>query len=208
MSKPELSAMLTTFAAVAAANAGALSLDPAEITAINTQKTDLTNSLNDQLTAQAAASGAVAACSQELEDAVALLSRYNAEFKANPAVSDELIAQLGLPPRSQGGGSIPVYVPINLAALGCSNGVNSLRWKSNGNASGTTYIIECAYDGTQDFDMIDAVTVLKYDHEDQVPGRQAEYRVIAKRTAERSAPSNTAIVYSGGGGEQLTLEAA
>lgn len=208
MSKPELVGMMTTFASVAAANTGALGLDPAEVTAINTQKTDYTTAFNDQLAAQAAASGTVAACDQEKADTIALLSRYNAEFKANPAVSDELIAQLGLPPRNQGGGSIPVYVPTNLSALGCSNGVNSLRWEANGNAQGTTYLIECAYDGTQDWEIVDASTVLRYDHEDQTPGRPVEYRVSAKRSSVRSAPSNTASIYSGGGSSSLTLQAA
>lgn len=208
MSKPELVGMVTTFASVAAANASQLSLDPAEITGINTQKTDFTNAVNDQLAAQAASAGAVAAANQEKADTVALLSQYNAEFKANPAVSDELIAQLGLPPRNHGGGSIPVYVPANLSALGCSNGVNALRWEANGNAQGTTYLIECAYDGTQDWEIVDASTVLKYDHEGQTPGRPAEYRVSAKRSSDRSAPSNTASIYSGGGGSALTLRAA
>lgn len=209
MSKPELRVMFNTLSTVAAANTGALGLSPAQLTEIQNQNTLFATSVTDQQNAQAAARGAVADCTTERADSIELIGRYAAMWKANPAVSDELIAQLGLPPRNQGGDHLPVFAPADLAALGCSNGVNSLKWNRNGNFSGVSYVIEAAYDGTTDWEIVDVSSLTKFDHADQVPGREVAYRVYARRRNIESAPSNTAIVYlSGGGGEALTMQAA
>jgi hypothetical protein len=208
MSKSELRVMMQAFASVAAANAATLGLNPANVTEINNQQTLYAATVTEQQNAQAAARGAVADCTAEKADTIELIGRYAAIFKANPAVSDELIAQLGLPPRNNGGDHLPVYDPANLAATGCSNGVNKLNWERNGNFPGVTYLIEAAYDGTTDWELIDAVSKTRYEHTDQTPGREVSYRVFAKRRNLKSGPSNTATIYLGGGGQALTLRAA
>lgn len=203
MSKAELRAMMQTFTTVATANATPLGLSPAQISEIGGQNTLFNTSLNDQTAAQATARGAVADCTTERSDTIDLISRFAAIFKANPAISDELIAQLGLPPRNQGGDHLPVYDPTNLSALGCSNGVNELKWNKNGNFAGVTYVIEAAYDGTTDFEIIDLSTTTKFEHFDQTPGREVVYRVFARRRNIRSGYSNTAVIYAGGGQQAL-----
>ncbi|MBL8066157.1 MAG: fibronectin type III domain-containing protein [Chthonomonadaceae bacterium] len=208
MSKSELRTMMQTFTTVATANAAALGLSPAQITEIGGQNTLFNTSLNDQTAAQAAAKGAVADCTLEKGDTVNLLRRFNAIFKANPAVSDELLDQLGLPPRNQGGDHLPVFAPTNLAALGCSNGVNSLTWNNGGNFPGVNYVVEASLDKGASWDIIDVVTTTKMEHFDQTPGVEISYRVYAKRRNIKSAPSNVAIIYQSGGGQNLSLKVA
>lgn len=203
MNKPELRTMMQTFTTVATANSATLGLSPGQVTEISGQNTLFNTSLNDQVAAQATARGAVTDCTNERTDTIELIGRFSAMFKANPAVTDELIAQLGLPPRNQGGDHLPVYDPTNLSALGCSNGVNQLKWNKNGNLAGVTYVIEAAYDGSTDFEIVDLSTSTKFEHFDQTPGREVVYRVFARRRNIRSGYSNTAVIYAGGGQQAL-----
>lgn len=208
MTKSELRTMMQTFTTVATANSAALGLTPGNLTEISGQNTLYNTSLNDQTAAQAVAKGAVADCTLEKKDTVDLLSKFNAIFKANPAVTDELIDQLGLPPRSDGGDHLPVFVPTNLAGMGCSNGVNSLKWANGGNAKGVNYVVEASYDNGGTWEIVDVVTTIKMDHYDQTPGQPVSYRVYAKRRNLKSAPSNVATIYQSGGGQALNLQAA
>jgi len=207
LSKPELRTMMQNFTTVATANSVVLGLTPGQVLEIGGQNTLFNTSLNDQTAAQAAARGAVSDCTTERNDTVDLLSRFNGIFKANMAVSNELLALLGLPPRNQGGDHLPVFAPTNLAGLGCSNGVNALTWERNGNFPGVNYVVEAAYDGGTVWEIIDVVPTTKMDHFDQTPGREVAYRVYAKRRNIKSPPSNTAIIYQGGG-QNLMLKVA
>lgn len=193
--KSQFGAWITNFQTVAAANAAALGLDPAELTSISDAKTQFNNAFAAQEAARAASIGATGLADQEWRQALDLVAAFNAQFQAIPGISPELLGELGLNVPGGGGGSVPVYTPSDLSALGCSNGVNSLKWKRNGNEGGTVYVIEAAYDGTNDWQIVDNATRTKYDHTGQEPGRFVRYRVTAQRGTTKSNPSGTASVY-------------
>lgn len=195
--KSNFGAWMANFQTVAAANATALGLDTAELLEISTAKSQYEAAFANQESARAAAKGATALCDQEWGDALATVSKFNAMIQAIPGISPELLGELGLNVPG-GGGSIPVFSPTNLSALGCSNGVNTLKWDRNGNESGGTYVIEAAYDGTNTWQIVDTSTRTKFDHTNQEPGRFVRYRVYAQRGQSKSNPSGTASVYDPG----------
>jgi hypothetical protein len=204
--KAQFGPWMTNFSTVCAANALALGMDPGELNEVSTAATQFNAAYLAQEAARAAAIGATALADQEWAEAKAIVGKYNAMFQAIPGISPELLGELGLTV-PDGGGTIPVYVPTDLSALGCSNGVNTLRWKRNGNESGTIYVIEAAYDGTNDWQIVDNSTRPKFDHANQEPGRFVRYRVYAQRGATKSAPSGTASVYDPAGTTALSLAA-
>ena len=195
--KSQFQAWMANFQSVAAQNALPLQLDPAELSELATTNTQFAAAFNAQETARAAAKGATAFCDQEWNEALAVVSKYNALFQAIPGISPDLLGELGLTVPG-GGGTVPVYSPTNLSALGCSNGVNTLKWDRNSNESGTTYVIEAAYNGTNTWQIVDTATRTKFDHTDQTPGQFVRYRVYAKRGQTKSNPSGTASVYDPG----------
>lgn len=205
--KSQFGAWITNFQTVAAANATALGLDPAELTSISDATTEFNNSFAAQETARAAAIGATALADQGWRQALDLVASFNAQFQAIPGISPELLAELGLSVPGGGGGTVPVYAPSDLSALGCSDGINTLKWNRNGNESGTVYVIEAAYDGTSDWQIVDNSTRIRYSHSGQEPGRFVRYRVIAQRGATKSGPSNTAAVYDPSQGASLGIAA-
>lgn len=192
--KSNFGAWMANFNSVAAANALDLGLSAGELTEISTTNTSFANAFSNQEAMKDAAKGAIALCDQEWSDALLVVGKYNAQFQAIPGISPELLGQLGLTVPS-GGGTVPVFDPIDLSAIGSSNGVNSLRWKRNGNQSGTVYVIEVSYGNSLSWQIVDTTTRKKFDHPDQTPGNFVRYRVIARRGTTSSNPSNTASVY-------------
>lgn len=193
--KYQFAPWMQNFVTVATANAVALSLDPTEVAEITTANTNFSSSLDAQEAARAQSLGATAFCDAKWEAALAIVSKYNAQFQAIPNISPELLGDLGLTVPGGGGGTIPVYAPTELSALGTSNGINSLKWKRNGNASGTIYVIEAAYGDGGEWQMVANSTRTRFDHSGQTPGQFVRYRVSAQRGSLVSAPSNTASVY-------------
>ncbi|MGE0000752.1 MAG: hypothetical protein AB7F50_03170 [Fimbriimonadaceae bacterium] len=204
--KVEFGPWISNFSTVCAANAAALELNPAELTEISTATSQFNAAITAQQTARANAIGATALSDLEWAEAKAVVGKFNAMFQAIPGISPELLGELGLTVPG-GGGSVPVYMPSELSALGCSNGVNTLRWQRNGNETGTIYVVEAAYDGTSDWQIVDNVTRTRFDHADQEPGRFVRYRVFAQRGSTKSAPSGTASVYDPGNSNSLSLAA-
>ncbi|MBS1712734.1 MAG: fibronectin type III domain-containing protein [Armatimonadetes bacterium] len=201
--KTQFQAWMANFQSVAAAHAAALRLDADELLELSTTNTRFAASFDAQETAHAAAKGATALCDQERSEALAVVAKYNAQFHAIPGISPDLLGELGLTVPGGGSGTIPVFTPLDLSATGSSNGVNSLKWKRNGNVSGTMYVIEASYDGTNTWAIVDTSTRTKFEHADQVPGRFVRYRVYAKRGQKKSNPSGTASVYDPGQGLSL-----
>lgn len=190
------------FYQVATVNAAVLDLDPAELSSIDAARDAYVFALDNVAAARALSMGATATKNTEKGDLLDIVSLFANQFQSNPAVSDELIAELGLVVRGEGGGTVPLYPADGLTATGCSNGVNALKWQANGNEPGTTYLIQAAYDGTTDWEYVDVTTKTRYDDGDQTPGRSVLYRIIAKRSDDQAPPSNVAALYSGGGTAQ------
>lgn len=188
---------MANFNTVCAANPVPLGLDPAELTEISNADSQFSSAFTAQEAAKNTADGAIALCTQEWEEAKAVVAKYNAQFQAIPGISPLLLGQLGLNVPSTPG-AIPVYEPINLSAFGSSNGVNALKWNQNGNETGTTYVIEVSYGESNTWAIVDSTTRAKFNHVGQTPGVFTRYRVYAQRGETKSTPSGTASVYDPG----------
>lgn len=148
-----------------------------------------------QVTARAALIGATAASDDVWRLATAVAAKYNPVFQAMPDLSPELIASLGLKLPSRRRTAVPLRRPKDLSAFGSSNGTNSLRWDRNGSGRGAVYVIDSAYDGSGDREVVDIATRPKYEHRRQTPDRAVVYRVYTQRGQPKSGPSGTASVY-------------
>jgi hypothetical protein len=193
--KAEFDVWFTNFAAVCTTNAATLKLDPAELATITAAKTGYHNALLAQEAARDAARGATFTCDEQWGSSLELLSTLNQQFQADPDVSGELLNELGLNVR-RSPSPVPVTPPSNVAAWGDSTGTNTVEWTSNGNTTGTLYIVQAAYDGTEEWTTIDQTSVVRYEHVGQTPGRFVRYRVYAQRGRRKSGLSNTASVYA------------
>jgi len=90
--------------------------------------------------------------------------------------------------------SIPIPV-IGLAAFGGGDGVNHLRWDTNGNKPGTHYNIEAKIGDSQYWVMVGHTAAKRWKHKGQTPGVRIVYRICSQRGQLISTPSNLAIVY-------------
>lgn len=186
------------FYTVCSANAATLGLDLAELTSIDTARDQYVAALDNVAVARAMGLGATATKNTEKASLLDTIAVFANQFQSNPGVSQELIAELGLTVRGTGGGSVPLYPASGLTAVGCSDGLNRLKWAANGNESGTTYVIEAAFDGSVNWEYVDVSTSTRFDHTGQTPGRAVVYRIVATRSGFKAPPSNEAALYTGG----------
>lgn len=195
---------LENFAAVCDANNTTLGLSPTEVTTIEGYSTTFNGAMNNVAQTKASFQGAVSgknANRRTITTAVRALAR---EFKANPAISAELLRQLGIVSDNSAG---PVRTVTGLTATGCSNGVNELKWNRNGNSPVTSFVIEYALGLSNDWNFAGVTTKTTFDHENQTPGVFLRYRVISNRAGQTSAPSDPVSIYTNGNDGALSLAA-
>jgi hypothetical protein len=197
---------VTTFATVASANALPLGLSLPQVGAITAAATDFTAAYNASEASKATTKGLVAAKDSVRSSSEAVIRSFAKQFLANPDVSPALKGQLGLNVNPTPLG--PVAVPTDLSATGFGNGTNQLKWKRNGNASGTIFTVEAKIGSATEFSLLSVTTTTKFSHMGQTPGTQVVYRVTAQRGGVVSGPSNEAVVYSNSEAEALNLELA
>ncbi|MEQ1823070.1 MAG: hypothetical protein ABL949_11210 [Fimbriimonadaceae bacterium] len=145
------------------------------------------------VTAKAAARGAVSKKDTQRAKSEATYRKFSKIFLANPALTPELLSDLGMKVNPAPSG--PVVPVQNLSAVGTSDGVNTLNWKRNGNANGTVFSIAAQIGGSATWTVIGSTTKVRYAHTGVTPSVQMIYRVTAQRGNSVGKPSNTAIVY-------------
>lgn len=123
------------------------------------------------------------------------VSLFNKAVKAIEGLGSNIIEEMGLNVNEGNFGNVQPSAPLDLVVTGTSDGTNSLKWKRNGNRSGTMFIIEAKIGDSNDWVIIDAVTGASYKHKNQIPGVKIQYRVKAKRGDFDSGYTNTAVVY-------------
>ena len=195
LSPEDLSKLLGTFIPVANANLPALGMTAADITLLQSQKTDVDARTVAQKAAQDAAKAATINLANAVKSAKANLSTRNRLITANPAIANTLKVQLGLTvPDNTPSDNTPV-APIDLTVTGTPAGVNTLRWKRGTNKPGVQYVVEAKTDGAATWVLVDAVTATRFDHVNQTPGLPVVYRVRARRRGVVSAASNETTIY-------------
>ena len=172
-----------------------LGLSQAQVDQLTTYQADFDTALDQHIDAQLAAKTATG-LKNDTRKLYEKDIRNTATFvQGNPAVTNELKQDLGLPIHDT---TPSVVVPVqaaDLTAEGTQSGTNVLDWKSGGNKPGTIYVIEKKFKDDPDFSYVDVSTATKYNHKGQTPGVFMLYRIIAKRGDVLSEPSNEASVY-------------
>jgi hypothetical protein len=191
----EAAAKMAAVLAALAAVPGDFGVVAADIAPLQSEVTAFVDALNESDASKAAANIAV----KHKDDLRAAVEKPFRELvqriQVSPTVTDAHRATAGIPIRdSVRTFSAPVQ-PIDLVATATPGGVNALKWKAGGNASGVQYVVEAKTGGVGDFVLVDVTNATTYKHVGRTPGQREEYRVRARRGSATSAPSNVAAVY-------------
>lgn len=181
-----------------------LDLDAEEFLEISNASTGLATELNAVKEAQTTYRSAVSEKNAVKSNSIAIARAYAKQFKANPNVSQSILQDLGVVATTTNN---PVTMVTNLTAVGCDNGVNSLKWSRNGNNPGTQFIVEYSIGNQTNWKFSGAPTRAEFDHENQIPGTFIWYRVTATRANNYSVPCPAVSVYGSSGDGELTLAA-
>ncbi|MBC8384813.1 MAG: fibronectin type III domain-containing protein [Candidatus Cloacimonetes bacterium] len=172
-----------------------LNISQGQIDDLSTKQTVFSGSLQVHLDTQLAAKTATGLKNDNREVLERTYRSLATFVQNNPASTNEIIQECGLPRHDTTPSVIVAVEPTDLKAVGKESGTISLNWKSGGNKQGTIYVIENKHEGDADFKFVDVSTATKYNHKGQTPGVFVLYRVLAKRGTQLSEPSNEVAVY-------------
>jgi hypothetical protein len=161
-----------------------------KLTASATAKELLKSSTADKLVARKAAASKVRS--------------YANQWKADPTLTPAILNALGIVATSTSG---PVTMVTGLNVNGCGDGVNKLTWNRNGNAPGTSFIIESRVEGTATWAFTASTTKTSFNHTNQIPGLQIWYRIISTRAGVNAGPCPAVTVYGNPGDTELRIAA-
>ncbi|MGE0001292.1 MAG: hypothetical protein AB7F50_10710 [Fimbriimonadaceae bacterium] len=201
--RPWFNNFVTT--ATAGGNIGVLGLSPADVTSFNNTRTSYQNAVAAQVTARDAAEAATITKNNAYKSAYDLVQLWAAVWQADPAVTAELKQQLGLVVRDTNPSPRPLYPATEMTGTGNGVGTVKLRWNSNGNLAGVTYLVQSRPVGGT-WSLLTATSRTRVALGGQ-PIEPTEFRVVAERRGQVSEPSYAIVVY-GEGSSFLSLEQA
>jgi hypothetical protein len=202
----DLDSALANFSAVCAANAAKLGLAAPDLAEISDAATNFHSAFNASTAAKAAAHGAVEAKNTQKATSKSVISEWAKQFRANPAVEDELLADLMLPPHSTPGSETTPTIPLALVASANGDGVVNLKWNRNGNIQGTQFVIERRTSPSGTWTILDTSTRRTYVTM-ATPGQYVAFRVSAKRNGMTSPASTPAVLWDSQESVQLQIAA-
>lgn len=202
-----LNSALANFATVCTDNMAALGLTAPMLAEIEDAALNFNTQLASATAAKAAQHAAVQAKDTQKSTSKEVVSKYAKIFRANAGVSDELLAQLMLPPHNTPGSSLSPTIPSTLVASANGDGVTTLRWSRNGNIKGTIFQIEKRTSPTAAWTILDSTSRRTFVTISS-PGQYIAYRVIATRNGMTSAPSTPVVLWDGSEDENATLAIA
>jgi len=164
-----------------------------QLNAVHTGGTTLNTDLTAVTNAKAQYHATVQAKDAEQKVLVNSIAALAKTVYANPAVTDAMIAALGLAPRKSPSKNTPVQ-PLSLTATPNADGTVKLKWNRNGNASTIIFVIETSADGSH-WDLVKATNRTSYTAFGFDPGVLAWFRVTATTSTASSAPSTAVAIY-------------
>lgn len=206
LSDGEFNMALANFNTVCLANTVVLGLNPGDLAAIGAAATNFNTTLNGATVAKAAAKNSVEAKEMQKKNSKAVVSKYAKIFRANALVPDNLLESLLLPHHKTPGTKTPPTTPLDLTGSADGKGLVSIKWKRNGNISGTQFLVETRTDPAGDWTISGGTTQTKFQYQ-AVPGSYIAFRVTASRRDLVSAPSFPYAFWENGGGASLQLAA-
>jgi YD repeat-containing protein len=202
-----LNSALANFATVCEDNAGPLGLTGPQVAEIESAAANFSTELSAATAAKAAQKAAVAAKNTQKATSKGIVSKYAKIFRANASVSDELLAQLMLPPHSTPGSDSSPTTPLDLIATANGDGVTTLKWNRNGNIQGTTFRIEKRTSPSGAWTILGTTTRRTFVTM-STPGQYVAYRVTAARNDMTSAPSTPVVLWDTTGEGEASLSIA
>lgn len=200
------STALQDFAVACDANKVALGLTAPNLANIAGKTTAFATSLSAHVAAKNAAESARETKDENRAAAKEMVSQWAKTFRANPAVSNALLAILQVAPHSVPAVKSPPTVPLTLTATSDGNGNIKLAWKRNGNIPNTQFIIEYQTGPAEAW--VQLGTSLKRTFDTTwAPGTYVAFRVIATRRGITSAPSTPFVLWNGESEVALKLAA-
>lgn len=185
---------VTKFVTVATANSSMVAIPAATLSTLTVTNTEFNNSILLAENKKAEWKAAVKAKNDKRKALSNQVRAQNRFVQGRAEVTDSVKVQMGLNVRPTKPSIVMPVTPGKLSASGSSNGVNALVWKSGGNKSGTIYEIWVSL-SKGNWTLLAAVTRLRYEHKNVVPGVPYLYKVRANRADRFSNFSDTASVY-------------
>lgn len=183
---------LARFVAYCVANEKELGLSPEVIAEITALRDSYSEAFKESYALKHALKGATKQKVTTRKNATNAVRSLANQFKANPAISQNSLGELGLLTSKE---SHPVRSVIKVDVVGFDNGTNQLKWNRNGNSSDTVFLVEYSLDLGTTWFLAGAVSRVKFIHENQIPGRTVYYRVFANRAGVTSAPTTPTVAY-------------
>lgn len=205
----QLRNMLPAFISQATANATLLGLEPSELDALTSEASNYSDVLDQVEAAKNLLRSAVRAKKKSQSEIRALLAQFAKTWRADPAIPDNILAEMNVAPRQGQGSQSPPVTPTQVNYSINTEGVVRLRWKRNGNKPGTVFNVERSADGVTNWAVVNTSTSTKAIFQ-TAPGVTVYYRVVAIRGQHSSAPTNPIVVWptADNAGQTTHLEAA
>lgn len=118
-------------------------------------------------------------------------------FRANPAISDELIALLNLAPRRPTRVRRAPVTPTNFVGRSTFDGLVTLTWRRNGNTTSTLFVVQARFVPNGPWTDIGSVSQTKFTYQAQV-GAFVQFRVLARKRNETAPPTPSVAFWSDG----------
>ena len=202
----KLQVWLSNFTNVAGVNQAALGLNATDITSLTSAQSAFSYTVSTFTAQQASFHAASKSKATTRKSTVTTIRTVVRKIQGYPGVSAALKASLNINPHDGKRTHTPPTQPLSLVATPDSSGVNSLKWKRNGNSRTTNFLVEATTGAGKPFAVVGNTTKAKFDHTGQTPGVMMTYRVTATRADASSLPSLPVTVY--GVGTTLVLDKA
>jgi hypothetical protein len=174
----------------------ALGLTAAQLSSLTNANAEFDAGYHGLLSARLACDNALQFKDTSRVAAEAVVRKIAQQLRANPNVSNALLAQLGLDPRTKPSRQAPLNDPTLLTAtVNPDAGTVTLSWKPNGNRKGTSYVIERLDTVEGVWTPVSLSSRTRETLDNIVAGVQETYRVRAARRSELSNPSNPFTIY-------------
>ncbi len=197
-------AKFTQFRTGFAANFGALNFDASALDEVIAAQTDFNTALLAAENAKTVAANAVTTKDNARRSSTTEIRLWAQRVINNTEATPAILASMGIVPVSAP--SSVLNPPTELSAAPNADGTCLLRYKSNGNRSGTTYVLEQSVNGAP-WAWLGSTTKLRFEDGGALPGVPKLYRVRAQRGDVTTAPSAQASIYGGEGLVELSLAA-
>ena len=186
---------LANFITVANANLATLGLVAADITPLQTDKTNYDSAITNSETLQAQAKAAtekknIVRKASETK-ARAIVKRIQAKLDVPPDLKKQL--QITVPGESPTPPLVP-YTPKNLVVNVVGIGANELRWDRNGNIPSIIFTVEALINDAKEYVQIFTTRKTNFLHTDIPSGTKITYRVRAIHGNVTSPYSNIAVI--------------